>query len=360
MQLNRIENQKERVLTALWMGGEVNVNDLYMCVNEKYLPNLLYRLEKSGLIKRRKAKGLDIKTACLTEDGIDYVYLNYGLHPQDSPSGDLNVKTTGADSINRKQRRARSFMAFSNAGYEITNEVPNITHEVNEPIYIDSYNLKKELKAEVQGARASGVFMTPNELFLVYPENEHFQIQNKYELSFLDRLQRKMELNDARMNTGEIVLSSSNEMLEKLILTTRRREIGGGSYIVKSSDRNKFFVSANHETATQLMLLSHMAERNEVINEKLSDLLGTPVSNLEFKNFKDGYIINLLDLNLGLIKATHELIFKKKKVYVLCMLEQEEMFKELFTKTINREAYIELITIPKEDILSILENGGDE
>lgn len=349
MILNNIKNQKERLMTCLWLGGEVNINDLKCVVTESYLLNLLYRLERSRLIKRKKYEG--IKTVSLTDLGIEYVCQHYYLYANESPAGNLYEKSVGKDETNRKQKRAKSFIAFSNAGINVctTANIPNISETVSEAIYIDSFNLKKKMGAEVQGSRVTGVYITKDETFKVFATDGMFQTLLPVEQRFEYRLQNKLMKNNlASKYMRDIIMCSFIEDMIPFLNYKRETGEGGGKiYNITSTDRNKYFVPTEH-AKLQLGILGNMKRRNETINEILSNNLNCKVSNKVFEKYNDGLITSILDLNLGLIKDIRQRINEGEKITVICLEDYIPFFNKLFREQTD------FITVTKDDILELI------
>lgn len=349
MILRNIMNQKERLLTALWMGGEVNVKDLETIITPKYLPNLLYRLDQDRLIKRKRYSG--IRTVSLSDRGIEFVCRKYGLFSDDSPSGDLYEKTVGKDETVRKQRRARGFISFSNAGVFITNDASRMFEETKEPFYVDSYELKKSLGPEVQGSRVSGIYLTKGETFRVYSTDGLFQIFDSIEERLVARLRNTiMRNNEAARKINDIVLCHSIEDMAPFVNNNKQIGKNGAKlYAVTAGDTCKYFIPSDN-CKRQLSIITDENIREKKINDVLSKSLGVTVSNKEFSPMGDGYVVSVLDLNLGTIRKIMEHINIKnaKPLTVIWHENYESVFIKIFKDKVN---YVSISDEQLEEII---------
>lgn len=350
MILRNITNQKERILTALWIGGEVNPKELETIITKKYLPNLLYRLETEGLIKRKRYKGL--RTVRLSDKGIEFVCKNYRLFANDSPSGNLYDRTVGKDEVVKKQRKARALISFSGSGIEVTNDASRLMTETTQPVYVDAGEIKRNLGPEVQGSRISGIYLTENETFRVYASDGLFQIFETTEDRIITRLKNMlMRNNDAAKLINDMVICNTIEDMLPFVNVNRQIGRNGAKlYSVSKGEENKYFIPADN-CKIQLDIISDEAIRDKVINEVLSNSLGTEVTNRELTVFNDGYIISLLDLNMGNIKMVMEYMTLKnaKPVTVVWLDEYEDVFEIIFK---NRVSHVGVSRGQIEEIIS--------
>jgi hypothetical protein len=341
MNLKNIANKKERILSALWLGGEVNVKDLKYIVEGSYLPNLLNRLEKEKLIRRKKYR--NVKVAYLTDEGIDYVCLHYYLYNKDSPVENLYERSIKNEEVMRKEKRAKAYIAFSFAGVKILQTIPDISTKTQEQMYIDSYKLKKKLGDEVRGSRITGIYFTPDEVYRVFSTEGNFIISPPVEKRVITRLRTKiMENNETKKKIKDIVLCSNIEQISMLINEKNVTISGGSMYKIYTNERNQYYVPLC-DAAEQIQLISNIKNRDVEINNILSRNVGNEISNRKLIEYENGYIVNILDLNLGIIQTVFEMSRKGKNITVICRQKYITFFNNLFQQK------VEFITISDED-----------
>ncbi len=73
------------------------------------------------------------------------------------------------------------------------------------------------------------------------------------------------------------------------------------------------------------------------MEESLSDVLPglKRISNREITDYDNGKVVNLLDLNMGLIKQVRYYADDGKNVTAIILSEYEEFFNELYNHTVN-------------------------
>jgi len=363
--IRTIKSNRERLLTLLFIGGEIAVNDIEVYITPKYVPNLLYRLQSEGLIKRHKYGR--VRTVYLTDAGINFVYKKYGLYSTDSAVENLFDRTVGKEECIRTQRRARSFVAFASAGIDIEKKYERMRTPFKESFYIDSLVYKPNLGKEIKGSRATGLFVTKHEVYTVYSSEGMFN----YIQTIEDRAKRRinnqlMSNNKVEKKEGEIILCTSINELGEFLNTDRAVE-----RTTKYLDNNQKLKTKSYEIAgndkyfiplccaeTLIRLHEDIITRDEKLNEIFSQKLnkGVNVSNKELNTYISSktnskeYIVSIIDLNLLTLKRINDAVRKHKKNVTVI---GDEKFQKFFEDFWGSE-YVRYIPFKTEVLLEMV------
>ena len=91
--------------------------------------------------------------------------------------------------------------------------------------------------------------------------------------------------------------------------------------------------------------------------ESLADALPgvKRISNREFTDYDNGKVVNLLDLNLGLIKKAKNYCMEGQMIALIILSEYEEFFENYFA-----DSDVVFIKIPKKQIMNLYESTMEE
>lgn len=343
------DNMTEKVIMCLSIYEEVNQEDLKCIIPKEKLSKHINRLQTRGLIKKRKVK--NIKTLSLTLDGVNHL-TRYDSFWYDTYKLDAPLEQRDEYRMTY-QRRVRSQLAFI-VGNIKADMFTKIEESINTPIYLDSYSVKKQLGEEIKGSRATGFCITPEETFITYATEGGFAVIPPVEDKLKNRLKNLLPQTSARDEMKEIVITTNIESIKNILKPTRYVNKLMQTYTATMTEREKYFVPIEY-ARLQIPLITHKKLRDEFINRKLSEVIGSKVNNRECINYsEDRKIVSLLDLNLGLISYTRAMSTGGQNITAVVLDKYQPFFDKLFN------GLVEFMTVTEEDIYSIMREYGLE
>ena len=332
-----IKGTTERLVTCIGAFTIVNQADLVAIMPGKDVGNNIRQLKHNGIVETKNIDGM--KLIYLTEKGQKKLE-KYGNYFQEEFELDFFLEPRD---YSRKsyQRHSRGKIAFMVGGVNVSN-IADMNMGDNTPVYIDGYKIKKAMGYgdEIRSSRVTGICLTPEESFVVYCCEGGFTKVERTEQAYKNKLIRTLPQSRNRSELKEIVVGTDIKSLKGLLYGRRQVNRDTTNYIADSTDRNKYFVPVDC-SRLQIRLLINAEFRDEIINrrleESLSDVLPglKRISNREITDYDNGKVVNLLDLNMGLIKQVRYYADDGKNVTAIILSEYEEFFNELYNHTVN-------------------------
>lgn len=355
--ISELKGISERVLTVLNMYEMVNMDDFAAILKSKDVNNNMRQLKHRGYINVKRDNNL--KLVSITEKGLkrleeipnDFHYLY-----------ELNVPITENRAYNRKlyQRHVRGQLAFIEGGINATRNVDVENGDI-EPTYIDLYQSKKDMGEEVKGSTATGVLLTPEESYIVYCcEGGFAKVETTEKLIKMRLTNRIFPQSKERSRLKDIVICPKLKDVNGLLFNRAQVNKQLSNYIARETDRNKYLMTME-EPEIQTMLLTHKKFRDETLNDILLNSLRNTlpgikrISNNEFTDYGNGKVVNLLDLNLGLIKKAKNYSMEGQLITLIILSEYKNFFEEYFANS-----DVMFIDIPKEQLMSLYKETSEE
>lgn len=360
--ISDLKGISERVLTVLSLYEYVNINDFRAVLKSVNTGNKSKPRDISNNIRQLKHRGYinvkkddNIKLLSITDKGLKRLE---NIYNDLQYTYGLNIELTENRAYSRKkyQEHVRGQLAFIEGGVNAKRNA-TIADGDREPTYIDMHKIKKELGEEVRGSRVTGLLLTPEESYMVYCSEGGFLKIEVTERQIKKRLiSRLFPQSRERSELKDIVLCPSLKNINGLLFNRVQVNKKSTNYIARETDRNKYLMTME-EPELQTFLLTHKKFRDETLNEELFESLADAlpgvkrISNREFTDYDNGKVVNLLDLNLGLIKKAKNYCMEGQMIALIILSEYEEFFENYFA-----DSDVVFIKIPKKQIMNLYES----
>lgn len=347
--ISELNGISERIIECVGCFGLVNQADLKAVlpdVSEAKISNNVRQLKSKGFIETYDV--YDARLLSLTDKGDKKQdKYNNNLWPDYQLSKDIKQTAEGRMSY---QRHARGKIAFMEAGCDII-ERHGFEWGDKEPTYLDSWQVKELLGSgeDIMGSRVTGVCLTPQESFVVYCSQGGFTKIESNERNFKSRLLKNLPQSQSRSELKEIVIGRDINDMNGIMLGKRKANQTTTFYVAQTNDRDKYFVPVC-DARLQLSFLLNSKFRDETVNRIMEETLKDKlpglkrISNREITQHDNGEVVNLLDLNVGLIKLTKMKADDGKWITAIVLDKYEKYFREYFNDNID------LVTINSSDI----------
>jgi DNA-binding MarR family transcriptional regulator len=354
--ISDLKGISERVLTVLNLYELVNIQDFAAVLKNNDVSNNIRQLKYRGYINLKKDEGL--KLLSITEKGLKRLETMpndmHHIYSMDMPLEDR--------AYNRKlyQRHVRGQLAFIEGGVNAT-KYNSIEMGEKESVYLDIYQIKKEIGEEIKGSTATGLLLTPEESYVVYCSEGGFVKVESTEKLLKTRLKNiLLPQSKSRSELKDIVICPSIKDINGLLFNRAQVNKQLSNYIARETDRNKYLMTMEYPEV-QATLLTNKKFRDEILNTMLFNSLRDTlpglkrISNREFTDYENGKVVNLLDLNLGLIKKAKNYAMEGQLITLIILSEYKEFFEEYFSNS-----DVVFIDISKEQIMNLYKDTKEE
>ena len=347
--ISDLQGITEKIIECVGCFGVVNQADLKAVlpgIDMSKISNNVRQLKAKGFIDAQEVYGMRLLS--LTDKG-DKKQERYNNRLWEDYQLEKEIKNNLQGKASY-QRHARGKIAFMEAGADII-ERHGFEWGDKEATYIDSWKVKQLLGEgeDINSARVTGICLTPEESFMVYCSEGSFTKIESCERNFKNRLKKNLPQSPSRNELKEIVIGTDINDMSGIITGKRKANQTTSFYVVQTTDRDKYFVPANN-ASLQLSFLLNKKFRDETVNRILENSLRdklqglNKISNREITQYENGEVVNLLDLNVGLIKSTKLKADDGRWITAIVLDKYEEYFSNYFNDN------IELVKISSEDI----------